>query len=59
VTIIHECARSVLLYRYFPSCLHLLSYVSTEAYMLPIAVSAEHQLPGHTEYIATMAAHAV
>jgi len=33
--------------------------VSTEAYLLPVTVSAEDQLPGHVEYIATLAAHAI
>jgi len=27
--------------------------------MLPVTVSAEYQLPGHTEYVAAMAAHAI
>jgi len=26
---------------------------------LPVTVSAEDQLPGHVEYIATLAAHAI
>ena len=42
------------------SSLVFISYhVSTEACVLPVTVSAEHQLPRHIEYIATMAVHAV